>query len=116
MSESAPGIPHRTQDQPADDILELDSPHRHRTYGRLGLMVLGSSVVLFVTSLLLVTTVANGNLLDLVVLVLWLASAALAICGLGLIAVAGVTALTRRSTYGNPVETALGPNDARPSQ
>jgi len=96
MSESREGPQHRPQKQAADDLLELDSPaHRHRTFGRLGLLFLGPSVVLFVTSLLLVSTVATGNLLDLVVLVLWLAAAGLAICGLVLLAIAGITAVVR---------------------
>jgi len=95
MSESAEGLQRQTQEQSADDILELDSP-AHRTFGRLGLLFLGPSAVLFVTSLLLVSTVAHGNLLDLVVLVLWLAAAGLAICGLVLLAIAGVTAVMRR--------------------
>ena len=97
MSESAQPIPDHNEDQPTDDILELDSPsHLYRTFGRLGLIFLGSGVALFLTSLLLVSTLAAGNLLDLVVLVLWLASAALVIGGLGLLAVAGITALTRK--------------------
>jgi len=97
MSESAPGMTHDNQDEPAEDILELDSPaHRHRTFWRLGLIFLGSGVALFLTSLLLVSTLAAGNLLDLLVLVLWLASAALGLGGLVLLAIAGVTAVTRK--------------------
>lgn len=97
MSESAQGPQHHIQELSADDILELDSPaHRHRTLGRLGLLFLGPSAVLFVTSLLLVSTVAHGNVLDLLVLVMWLAAAGLAIFGLVLLAVAGITAVMRR--------------------
>jgi hypothetical protein len=104
MTESAQPIPDHNQDQPTDDILELDSPsHRHRTFGRLALIFLGSGVALFLTSLLLVSTLAAGNLLDLVVLVLWLASAALVIGGLGLLAVAGITALMRKPASDSPV-------------
>ncbi len=96
MSESGNGPEQQSRKESADDILKLDSPaHRHRTLGRLGLLFLGPSVVLFVTSLLLVSTVATGNLLDLVVLVLWLAAAGLAICGLVLLALAGITAVMR---------------------
>ena len=98
MSETAEGLQRQTPEQSADDVWELDSPVlRHRTLGRLGLMFLGPSAVLFVTSLLLVSTVAHGNLLDLVVIVLWLATAGLAICGLVLLAIAGITALMRRT-------------------
>ena len=105
MSESAQGMPLHSRDQPSDDdILELDSPaNRHRTFGRLGLIFLGSGVALFLTSILLVSTLAAGNLLDLVVLVLWLASAALIIGGLGLLAIAGITALTRKPASDSPV-------------
>ena len=103
MSESAPGVPHHHQDQPADDILELDSPaNRHRTFLRLGLISLGSGVALFLISLLLVSTLVAGNLLDLVVLVLWLASTALVMCGLGLLAIAGITAITRKPPSNSP--------------
>ena len=102
MSESAPGMPHHHQDQPADDILELDSANRHRTFLRLGLIFLGSGVALFLMSLLLVSTLVAGNLLDLVVLVLWLASTALVICGLGLLAIAGITAMTRKPPSSSP--------------
>jgi hypothetical protein len=87
----------KNRGQETDDLLELDSPaHRHRTFGRLGLLVIGTGVALFLTSLLLVSTLASGNLLDLVVLVLWLAGAALVIGGFGLLAVAGLTAIRRR--------------------
>lgn len=104
MSESGQGMPHPNQEEPADDILELDSPaNRHRTFGRLGLIFLGSGVALFLTSLLLVSTLVAGNLLDLVVLVLWLATAALVIGGLGLLAVAGVTAMARKPPSSRPV-------------
>jgi hypothetical protein len=83
-----------------DDILELDSPAlRHRTFARLGLLVIGTALALFLTSFLLVSTLASGNLLDLVVLVLWLAGAVLAIGGLGLLAVAGITAVRRRPPF-----------------
>ena len=104
MSEPAQGMPQHNQDQPSDDILELDSPvNRHRTFGRLGLIFLGSGVALFLMSLLLVSTLAAGNLLDLVVLVLWLASAALVIGGLGLVAAAGISAVTRKPASDSPV-------------
>ncbi len=104
MSESVQPMPHHDEDQPTDDILGLDSPAlRHRTFGRLGLLVLASSVALFVTSLLLTSTLATGNLLDLLVLVLWMACFALAVVGLGLLAIAGITALTRRPSPDSPV-------------
>ena len=104
MSETAQPMPHHDEDQPTDDILELDWPSlRHRTFGRLGFLVLGSSVALVVTSLLLTSTLATGNLLDLLVLVMWLAAAALAIVGLGLLGIAVITALMRKASRDSPV-------------
>jgi hypothetical protein len=80
---------------PGDDFLDLDMPeNRHRTFGRLGLLVLGAGAALSLVSLLL-TSMLAGGMLDLLVLILWLGSGSLGLAGLGLLGLAGFKALAR---------------------
>ena len=97
-------MPAANRDEPADDdFLELDNPERQdRTFGRLGLLALGTGASIFVISFLLMSTVAKGSLLDLVVLVLWLGSACLALAGVGLLALACFKALMRKAPFDSP--------------
>jgi len=89
-----PDDPH--QEEPTGDFLELDFPERrHRTFGRLGLLFLGAGAALFLVASLLTVTLAKGNLLDLLVVILWLGGSLLGIVGLGLIGLAGISAITR---------------------
>jgi hypothetical protein len=89
-----PDGPNRNQS--AGDFLELDFPERrHRTFGRLGLLFLGAGAALLLVSSLLTITVAQGNVLDLLVVILWLGGGLLGIVGLGLVGLAGISALTR---------------------
>lgn len=94
MTETSPE-PATDQVDPDDDFLELGDPERrHRAFARLGVLVLGVSVVLFLMPLLLRLTMAGG-LMDLIALIFWLGSACLGLIGLGLLGVAGIQALLR---------------------
>ncbi len=101
MNASQP--PTASRDDPDADFLELGDPERrHRAYARLGLLVLGVGVALFLFPLLL-RLVFAGSLLDLVALILWLGSACLGLAGLGLLVVAGFKALLKKAPFGTPV-------------
>jgi hypothetical protein len=75
------------------DLLGLDSPGAKapRVLARLGLLTLLGAAGSFVLSLLLVAIVAEGTVVDVIVLIAWLGAAVMSIAGVLLIAAAGIT-------------------------
>ena len=84
-------------DEEFNDLLNLDSPDvaMPSVLTRIALMALGVAAAIFVVSFLLVSTVPQGTILDVIILVTWLSVAVLALGGFALLAAAGIAKVTR---------------------
>lgn len=86
----------------AGDLLGLDSPTSStpKILARLGLLAALGAAGVFVLSVLAVSLVAKGTVLDVIVLITWLGVAGLAIASVLLIAAAGIIKVVEPSRQG----------------
>jgi hypothetical protein len=86
----------------AGDLLGLDSPAAGTPHllGRLGLLAILGAAGMFVLSVLAVSLVAKGTVLDVIVLITWLGVAGLSLAGVLLLVAAGFIRVVESSRRG----------------